>query len=149
MQYAIIKNNTVENVIIAEPDFIESILAQYQHIEALDTLHEQGLGVGIGWTYEHNEFKAPVIIEPVIEPKTTLTKLEYMNRFTDTELTGIYTAAKSVVEIEIWLEKFKVTTEVDLTDPRTVSGVQALEDAGLIAAGRAQEILAIAVSGGL
>lgn len=82
-------------------------------------------------------------------PASTLTKLEYMNRFTDAELAAIYTAAKAVVEIEIWLEKFKATTEIDLSDPRTVSGVQALEGAGLIAAGRAQEILAATVSGGL
>lgn len=79
--------------------------------------------------------------QPVIEPKTTLTKLEYMNRFTDAELAAIYTAAKTVIAVEVWLEKFKLSTDIELTDPRTVSGVQALEDAGLLAEGRADEIL--------
>jgi hypothetical protein len=46
------------------------------------------------------------------------------------------------VAVEVWLEKFKQATEINLDDPRTVSGVQALEEAGLIAPGRAAEILA-------
>lgn len=143
MQYALIKNNIVENVIVAEPDFIETILDQYQHIEPLDTLHEQGLGVGIGWTFENNEFKAPVIPEEVVVPKTTLTKLEYMDRFTDAELAAIYAAAKTSVEVEIWLGRFKLASKVNLTDERTIAGVNALETAGLIATGRAAEILAV------
>lgn len=143
MQYALIKNNIVENVIVAEPDFIETILDQYQHIEPLDTLHEQGLGVGIGWTFENNEFKAPVIPEEVVVPKTTLTKLEYMDRFTDAELAAIYAAAKTSVEVEIWLGRFKLSSKINLTDERTIAGVNALETAGLIATGRAAEILAV------
>ena len=59
MQYALIKNQNVENVIVAEPDFIQHIQAEWDHIEPLDTLHEQGLGVGIGWTYVNNAFVAP------------------------------------------------------------------------------------------
>lgn len=77
----------------------------------------------------------------VVELKTTLTKLEYMNRFTDTELAGIYTAAKSAIQVEVWLEKFKLATDISLTDQRTVEGLQALEAAGLLAVGRASEIL--------
>ena len=71
-----------------------------------------------------------------------LTKLEYMNRFTDAELATIYTVAKTNVQVEVWLEKFKASSEVDVTDPRTVAGVQALEAVGLIQIGRAAEILA-------
>ncbi len=70
-----------------------------------------------------------------------LTKLEYMNRFTDAELATIYTIAKSNVSVEIWLEKFKLSTEIHLDDPRTIAGVQALEQFGLIGPGRALEIL--------
>jgi hypothetical protein len=73
--------------------------------------------------------------------QTKLTKLEYMNRFTDAELAAIYTAAKAVVQVEIWLKKFELATEVDLSDERTIAGLNALEAAGLIGAGRAQEIL--------
>lgn len=83
-----------------------------------------------------------VAVTPVIQPKRTLTKLEYMERFTDIELAGIYTAAKTVVSIEIWLEKFKLATEINLDDPATIAGLQAMEAAGLLVPGRAMEICA-------
>jgi hypothetical protein len=50
--------------------------------------------------------------------------------------------------VEVWLEKLNAAspeadgTSVDLDDPRTVAGIQSLEAGGLIAAGRAAEILA-------
>lgn len=60
MEYALIKNNKVENVIVADPDFIALIAPEWDHIDALDTLHEQGLGVGIGWHWdETNGFTPP------------------------------------------------------------------------------------------
>lgn len=77
-----------------------------------------------------------------------LTKLEYMNRFHDAELAAIYSAAKVSVAVEVWLAKFNAATpdadgtSVDLDDPRTIAGVRALEDAGLLGTGRAAEILA-------
>lgn len=87
----------------------------------------------------HVEEAAPsVTAQPA---SRTITKLEYMNRFHDDELAALYTAAKSVVQVEIWLEKFKVSEFIDLADPRTVAGVNALEAAGIIGAGRAAEIL--------
>lgn len=58
MQYALIKNGVVANVIVADLDFIAQIEADWDRIEALDTLHEQGLGVSIGWTWD-GEFHAP------------------------------------------------------------------------------------------
>jgi hypothetical protein len=82
------------------------------------------------------------------KPRRRLSKLELMNRFTDTELANIYSAAKSSVMVEVWLEKLNAAspesdgTSVDLDDPRTVAGIQSLEAGGLIAAGRAAEILA-------
>lgn len=76
------------------------------------------------------------------QTKRVLTKLAYMNRFTDAELVGIYSTAKSSVEVEVWLEKFRVSEEINLDDPDTSNGLYALETVGLIAPGRANEILA-------
>lgn len=99
-----------------------------------DTLNQDGT-----WT----KWIAPPEPEPLPPPAVRiLTKLEYMDRFTDLELAGIYTAAKNVVQVEIWLEKFKLATEVNLDDPRTLSGLQAMESAGLLEVGRASEIAA-------
>ena len=78
---------------------------------------------------------------PAAVPIRVITKLAYMNRFTDAELAGIYTAAKSVVQVEIWLEKFKLAQEIDLDDPSTAVGLQAMESAELIGVGRTAEIL--------
>lgn len=108
-----------------------------------------GVVVGSGYASEDDfnggfpegfEWADPPTPTPVV--KRTLTRLEYMDRFTDAELAGIYTAAKSVVQVEVWLEKFKLAEFIDLTDQRTIAGVQSLEAAGLLAAGRAAEILA-------
>ena len=64
-----------------------------------------------------------------------------MNLFTDSELAGIYTAAKANIAIEVWLEKFKVAEIIDLLDPKTIAGLHTLEAVGLLATGRAAEIL--------
>jgi len=84
---------------------------------------------------------------PRMESARRLTKLAYMNRFTDTELATIYSVAKTEISVEVWLAKFNAATPeadgtaIDLDDPRTVGGLQALEAAGLIGTGRAGEIL--------
>lgn len=98
-------------------------------------------------TYALNARIAQLQNQPVqmIQPEassTKISKLDYMSRFTDAELAAVYTMAKQVVQVEIWLEKFKLATDVDLADPRTANGLLALEAAGLLAAGRAAEILA-------
>lgn len=98
-------------------------------------------------TYALNARIAQLQNQPVqmVQPEassTKISKLDYMSRFTDAELATIYTMAKQSVHVEIWLEKFKLATDVDLADPRTQGGLLALEAAGLLAAGRAAEILA-------
>lgn len=100
--------------------------------ETSDRLNHDG-----SWT----KYVAPVVTPYVEPPVRTLTKLAYMNRFTDAELAGIYTAAKTVIQVEIWLEKFKLAQEINLDDTYTIGGLQAMEASGLIGVGRANEIL--------
>jgi hypothetical protein len=93
-----------------------------------------------GSTWDGSTFTPP---EPAAEVASrTVTKLQYMNRFTDVELATIYTAAKTVIQVEIWLEKFKLASDVNLDDPATLAGLQAMEAFGLIGPGRAAEIAA-------
>lgn len=125
-KFAAIKNGLVDNIIISD------LKLDNTWVEATDD-------VVIGWIFDNGAFYPQPVAES--QPVRILTKLQYMNRFTDEELAGIYAAAKSVVQVEIWLEKFKLASEIDLDDQRTVAGVQALEASGLIAAGRAAEIL--------
>lgn len=69
------------------------------------------------------------------------TRLDFMNRFSMEELAGIYTAAKSEVLVEVFLDKLKLAEHVDLADPNTVAGVKALAVSGLLTEARAGEIL--------
>ena len=47
MRYALIKNNKVENVIVADEEFIKKLASKYDYIENVD-----GKRVGIGCTYD-------------------------------------------------------------------------------------------------
>lgn len=93
----------------------------------------------------------PPIVNPEPEPTAPvrrLSKLQFVNRFTDAEFVGILAAAKVSPEIEAWYAKFQMATpemdgtSIDLDDPRTVAGINAFEAVGLIGVGRAAEILA-------
>lgn len=74
------------------------------------------------------------------EPKL-LSKLDFMNRFTMPEMAAVYTAAKQNVLVEILLDQLKMAEFINTTDPRVMMGINMLEQAGLIDAGRASEIL--------
>lgn len=90
--------------------------------------------------FTHAEF--PDDVEPVVPaPLGQISQLDYMERFTDAELENIYGAAKVSLSVEVWLKKFEAADFIDLADPRTLAGLQALEANGLIGAGRSLEIL--------
>lgn len=85
----------------------------------------------------------PDPIEVIAKPALVqLSKLQFLEAFTDDELEAIYTAAKTVVKIEIFLDKFKLAEYIDATDPKLQAGIRALELGGLLVTGRANEILA-------
>lgn len=142
MRYALIKNGFVENVIVADPSFAATIEG-YSHVEALDEPGEQKVA-GPGWAYNAvtGEFTAPP--DMGTDPgQRTISVLAFRSRFTPDEKVAIYTAAKSSVEIQIWLDDLAAAqnNEVNLDDPRTIDGANALEGAGLIGPGRAAEVL--------
>jgi hypothetical protein len=74
---------------------------------------------------------------------TKITPVEFLQRFTAQERVAIRTAADSDAALDDYLELLQAAQEVDLTHDVTIVGVQALEQAGLIAQGRAAEILAL------
>jgi len=75
-----------------------------------------------------------------------LTKLGFIARLGG-DFVNILTAAKQSVQVEMfvkmldWATPDADGTSVDLEDPRVIGALQMLENAGLIAAGRAAEIL--------
>ncbi len=72
----------------------------------------------------------------------TLSKLAYLRRFTGEERVTIRTVAKTNPVLEDYMALLELSEEISLDDPDTIAAVKMLEGAGLIAAGRAAEILA-------
>ena len=79
-------------------------------------------------------------LEP--RPPRLLTRLAFRNLMTLAEKTAIYEAAAGSAMVRVWLDDLAVAEEINLDDPSTVEGLKALEAAGLLAEGRAAEILA-------
>jgi hypothetical protein len=114
----------------------------------LSSVDAELVNAGASVRYENGAFiitPAPPKIE--VTQAIGLTKLEFLNRFTDSELAAIYSAAKTNIDVEVWLAKFNATTpdsdgySIYLNDPRTILSVKGMESAGLLATGRAAEIL--------
>jgi hypothetical protein len=72
-----------------------------------------------------------------------LTCLQFLSRFTEAEMTAILAAADQSPALKAALLKWQTAEGIVLTDAQTIAGVQALAIAGLIAAGRVDEILRI------
>ena len=74
-------------------------------------------------------------------PAKVITKLAFMNRFTMEELATIYTAARTEVLVEVFLDKLKLAEEINLADAQTIGGLQALAASGLLTDARVQAVL--------
>lgn len=70
-----------------------------------------------------------------------LTKSEFLKKFTPQEYTQIKSASTTNSEVDYYWQIFMVSTDIDITDSYTITGVNLFEQLGLIAAGRAAEIL--------
>ena len=89
--------------------------------------------------YAHTEYTPDA---PVIAPvNRTMTKLEYLRRFTDKERIAIRAAAEQNAVLADYLQLMELAQDINTGDADTIAAVTMLEQAGLIAAGRAQEIL--------
>lgn len=124
MRYAIEKNGVALNVILAESQSIAD------HIASLDGATARLLADG--------ETVAVLVPEPIREVQ--LTKLQFLRRFTAEERIAIRTSLNPII-ID-FMQLLDLAQDVRLDDPDTMGGVAYLEQQGLIALGRAAEILA-------
>ena len=121
MRYAIIQNGVVVNV-------VEAVEAPANGVATLVA--------NPGAIYAAGQFtNAP-------EPKSALTRFEFMARFTPTELAGIYAAAATDVEVLVWTKLLEAATTIELDHPQTLAGIAALVAAELLTQERADAILA-------
>lgn len=110
------------------------------------------LRVRTGYTLGDIELSGLGVIRPESLPDWTpdepppavpvISRLAFMERFTNLELAAILGAAKTSALVEVWVKKLELASEVDLNYAGTRDGVAALAEAGLIAAHRVAEILA-------
>lgn len=86
-------------------------------------------------------------LEPEPPPPTfppnprIVTPLVFLNRLKPDERIAIRGAARQSAGLEDWLDMLRAAQEVDLDDPRTISGLNAMVNAGLLTAARRDEIL--------
>jgi hypothetical protein len=82
-----------------------------------------------------------MLAHPYLANKRFVSKLQFMDLF-GPWLINIYTAAKSSVAVAIELDRVNRAPhdQIELTDPRTIAGLQKMEDNGLIGPGDAQRI---------
>lgn len=127
MKYALIKNGTVQNVIVADEDFISTIASEYDHIEPLDTLEEQKV-TGPGWIYvsETGEFFEP---EQPSNETWKITKLAFKNRFPKAKWIAAKVAAQTDPILADFFETFELSTYIDLQRQDTIESIQFMTQA--------------------
>lgn len=142
MRYALVRNNTIVNIIEADQAFIDQIAPQWQHIEPLDQDYEQP--ADIGWACINGVIQVPAPT-PAPAPSVKITRLAFLNRFTDEEAIAIDLASigatVEAASIRRYMSKVNAAQYIDLKRLDTRDGVLAMETAGLIGEGRALEIL--------
>jgi hypothetical protein len=75
-------------------------------------------------------------------PQTPIiTKIAMATRFTDDEYVGVIAAAKTDVQVEAWLAKFNMASQINLQDQRTADGIALLVSKNLLTQERATQIL--------
>lgn len=98
-------------------------------------------------THDHVEYVAPPEVIPAAVGPRRLTKLQFIGRMGD-DFDTLFAASKTVLAVEKFMKMLDWATpdddgtSVDLDDPRVIGALQAFEGAGLMASGRAAEILA-------
>lgn len=130
-RYAVIEDNKVANVVIAESDYASN----EEKWICIDTLIPSP---GPGWIYNGGVFKEP---DHPLNTSKIITKVAFRFRFTDAEYAAILAAAKTDVEVQAWYDTFNMVATIDLDNQRTKDGVANLVSKNLLTQARATEIL--------
>lgn len=105
------------------------------------------LALGIGVTLSTDDLialDAEKIAEPAPDAAVILTKTEFLNRFTLAEREAIIVGSKTAIALEVYLFDLQNADSVYINSQQTIVSLQYLEAAGLLAMGRANQILGIA-----
>lgn len=125
MRWALIEGNLVANVIEQENE--PTIGGTWVDIT--------GQHVGPGYSYDGTNFFPPAPAPGII------TKIAMLTRLTDAEYVGILAASKTDIQVEAWKVKFDATGTINLSDSRTIAGIDLLVSKGLLTQQRAEQVL--------
>jgi hypothetical protein len=130
MKWAWVVNGAVYTVVESDeaPEFDDGTVVQVV-----------GAAVSAGWKWDGSAFTPP-------PSNRRITRLAFRRRLTDAEKVAIYTASASSAAIRIYLDDLTAADYIDLDDSAVLVGLQALETAGLLAAGRASAIVSAVVA---
>lgn len=123
---------------------VTSISELHSIIEAPNLIQiDEQQAVDLGYIYSGGVFVAPQITQPA--PDKRITPNAFQKRFTDAEAVNIDLASIGATVQAATLRRHVKLSEtasfIDLDDPLSVGGVNAMAAAGLISAQRAIEIL--------
>ena len=119
---------------------LAAVLAQREAVRRSSSAAEATVQ-GLGTLAEVQAFTWQPDAVQVPAPRL-MTHEQFIQRFTVAEWDGLTGAARASVGMDAWMRRFSMASYVNLDDAATQAGVQALELAGLLGAGRAQEVLA-------
>ena len=111
------------------------------HIATGNVVNRILLNDETGWTPPEGYGLVEDVNAPPAKRSVRLSPLEFKRLFTQNERMAIISSAQNETLIAAWLDLLNVASEVDLQDEDTVAGLHYLEAVGLIAHGRAAEIL--------
>lgn len=141
MIFLLIKDGLVEHCIAANS--IEDVTAYYPDHQIL----EQVGSASVGWKYSNGVFVAPA---GTVGYSTRITRLAFLNRFTDQEAITIDLASIGATPEAAMMrrsqKKIDAASFIDLSDEATIIGVNTLEAIGLISQGRSSQILSLETS---
>ncbi|UTH76103.1 hypothetical protein [Chromobacterium sp. IIBBL 290-4] len=117
---------------------VDAVLAEREAIRrsssaaelALDTLTDVASVQAFAWS-----------VDVQVAAPRRLTHKQFLARFSDSEIQAMLKSVADNSPLRPWWERFSLASDISLDDPATQAGAQAMEDAGLIAKGRAAEVL--------
>lgn len=137
MDILMIKDGVVRSV--SSVSSIEELQPYYPDMLLIERTGEEWEG----WGYTNGEFTPPVGYLPPNPSK--ITQLAFLSRFTDAEAIAIDLNSQgntiSAAALRRETNKLNASTYIDLKRSDTIAGVHKLEQYGLIAPGRAEQIL--------
>ena len=131
MAYYVIDQTTNQLIYTSDFEVPNHFIADGHHVYE-SPISAQELNNRYEWSAEYSSF---------INKDSRLSKRNFIKKFSVQEYALIKTAAAQNATLDYYWQLFMLAEYVDLADADTISGIQMLEQVGLLQQGRSEEIL--------